>query len=114
MIVCYVDGGSCSVRYCFIYIGVAVAGVILVALIHTLVGIFRSCTCWASSVGIVTNLVDYLNVLLQQFIDLSLLLIYLSLLFPDDIQSVIVLCGHLLDVFLVGRCHYRHLADISC
>ena len=57
-IICSVSGGSCSVLFCFIAVGVVVAGVISVALIPTPVGIFRSCTCWASRVGIVTNLVD--------------------------------------------------------
>ena len=75
-IVCSVDGGRCSVRSCFISFGVAGAGVISVASIPTLVDIFRSCTCWASSVDIVTNLGDYLTVMLQKFIDLSLLLVY--------------------------------------
>ena len=111
-IVCSVAGGSCSVRSRFISVGVAVAGVIAVATIPTTVGIFGSCTCWPSSVGIVTNLVDELAVLLQQFINMRLLFVNLCLLFPNDLQYVVVLCGHLLDVFLVGRCRYRHLAEI--
>ena len=86
MIVCSVAGGSCSVWYRFIAVGVVVAGVIAVSSIPTTVDIFRSCTGWASSVGIVTNLVYEFAVLLQQLINLRLLFFYLCLLFPDNLQ----------------------------
>ena len=69
-----------------IAVGVAVAGVISVATIPTTVGIFRSCTSGASRVGIVTNLVYELAVLLQQFINLRLMFVYLYLLCSDDLQ----------------------------
>ena len=67
-------------------VGVAVAGVISVASIPTPVGIFRSCTCGASSVGIVTNLVYKLAVFIQQFINLRLMAAYMYLLFYDELQ----------------------------
>ena len=76
-IVCSVAGGSYSVRSRFSAVGVAVASVIAVASIPTTMGISPSCTCWASSVGIFTNLVYELAVLLQQFINLRLLFVYL-------------------------------------
>ena len=83
---CSVVSGKYSVRSHFIAVGVSVADVIAVALVPTTMGIFRSCTCWASIVGIVTNFDDELSVLLQQFINLRLLFVYLCLLFSDDLQ----------------------------
>ena len=81
-----ISGVSCSARSCVIVVGVAVVGVIEVASIPTTVGIFRSCICWTSSVGIGTNLVYELSVLLQQFINMRLLFVYLCLLFSDDLH----------------------------
>ena len=101
-----------SVRSRVIVVGVAVAVVIAVALIPTTVGIFCSCTCCASSVGIDTNCFYDMAVLLQQFIDLRLLLVYLCLLFSDDLQQVVILRCHLWYVLFVGRCRYRHFAEI--
>ena len=69
-IVCSVAGGSCCVRSRFIAVGVAVVGVIAVALIPTTVGILRSCTCWASSVGIVTFLSNPFDLSLRNYCDL--------------------------------------------
>ena len=55
-----------------------------------------------------------LAVLLQQFINLRLLLVYLGLLFSDYLQQVVVLSCHLLYVLFVGRCRYRYFAEIVC
>ena len=38
----------------------------------------------------------------------------LCLLFSDELQQVVVLCCHLMYVFLVGRCRYRHFVEIVC
>ena len=58
--------------------------------------------------------VDELVVLLQQFMNLRLLLVYLVLMFPDDLQQIIVLSCHLLYVLFVGSCRYRYFAEIGC
>ena len=89
-----------------------VADVIVVASIPITVGIFGSCTRCASSVDIGTNFFDDMVVLLQEFINLRLILVDLGLLFPDDLQQVVVLRCHFLYVILVGRCRYRHFAEI--
>ena len=85
-IFCSVSGDSCILWTCFVADGVAVAGVVSISSIPTPMGIFRSCTCGASSVDIVTNIIYELAILLQQFINLSLMFLYLFLLFPDDLQ----------------------------
>ena len=111
-----VVGVSHSFRSRAVAVGVtvAVAVVIAVASIPTTVGILCSSTCCASSVGIVTNFVYDLVVLLQQFINLRLLLVDLVLLLSDDHQHVVVLSRHLLYVLFVGRCRYSYFAEIVC
>ena len=109
-----VVGSRSSVRSRVIAVGVAVAVAvgIAVATIPTTVGISRSSTCCASSVGIgvAADFVDELSVLLQQFINLRLLLFDLGLLFPDDLQQIIILSRHLLDVLFIGSCCYHYFA----
>ena len=74
-------GSSYLIQYRVIAVGVAVAVAvaigIAVALLSTMVGIFISSTCCASSVGISVgaNFVNELAVMLQQFINMSLLLV---------------------------------------
>ena len=98
---------SPSVRSRFVAAGVtvAVAVSIAVASVPTTVGIFSSSTCCASGVGIGggAGFVDELPILLQQFINLSLLLVDLGLLFLDHLQR-----SHLLDMIFVGICRYRY------
>ena len=111
-----VVGGSHSFQSRVIAVGVAVAVAIVIAFasIPTMVGIFCSSTCCASSVGIGTNFVYELAVLLQQLINMRLMLVYLGLLFSDDLQQVVVLSCHLLYVLFVGRCRYRYFTEIVC
>ena len=73
-------GGSHIVRYRVIVVGVAVAW------IPTTVGIFCPCTYSASRVGISTKFVYELEFLLHKFVNLSLLLVNLCLLFSDNLQ----------------------------
>ena len=84
-------------------------------MIPTTVGIFISSTCCASIVGIGVgaNFVDEMAVLIQQFLNLRPLLLYSGLLFPDDLQQIVILSRHLLDVLLVGCCHYLYFAEIG-
>ena len=81
-------GASHSVQSHVIAVGaaVAIAGGIAVALIPTTVGILCSSTCCASHVGIGANFIYDLAVLLQKFINLRLMLVYLGLMFSDDLQ----------------------------
>ena len=55
-----------------------------------------------------------LSVLLQQFINMRLLIVYLGLLFSDDLQHIVILSRHLLSVLFVGSCRYRYFAEIGC
>ena len=107
-------GASPSIRSRVMVVGVAVAVAIGIVLskIPTTVGISRSSTCCASSVGIVggANFVDELAILIQQFINLRLLLVDLGLLCPDHLQKIVILSRHLLDVLFVGSCRYRYFA----
>ena len=111
-----VIGGSHSVRSCIITVGVVfeVVIVIVVASIPTTAAIFCSCTCCTVSVGIGTNFVYELAVLIHQFINMCLLLVDLGLLFSDDLQQVVVLSCHLLYVLFVSCCRYRYFAEIVC
>ena len=117
-IVGYVASSRSSVQSRVIAVGVAVAVAvgIAVALIPTTVGISRSSTCCASSVGIGVgaNLVYKLAVLIQKFVNLRLLLVYLGLLFPDDLQQIVILSRRLLDVLFVGSFRYRYFVEIGC
>ena len=89
-IVGYVVGATPRVQSCVIAVGVAVAVAvgIAVASIPSMVGISRSSTCCASSVGIGggADFVDELPIMLQQFINFRLLLVDLGLLFPEHLQ----------------------------
>ena len=109
-----VAGSCCIIRSCVIDVGVvvAVAVGIAVASIPTTAVISSLSTCCSSIVGICfgANFVDELVVLLQQFINLRLLLVYLGLLFPDNLQQIVILSRHLLDVLFVGSCRYRYVA----
>ena len=113
-----VVGASHSVRSRTIAVGVAVAVSIgiAVASIPTTVVILCSSICCVSSVGIGVgaNFFDDLVVLLQEFINLRLILVDLGLLFPDDLQQIVILSRHLLYAIFVGSCRYRYFAQIIC
>ena len=115
-----VVGSSSQIRSRVIAVSFGVAVVvavgIAVASLPTTVGISRSSICCASSVviGVGANFFDELAVLIQQFINMCLLLVYLGLLFPDDLQQIIILSRHLLDVLFVRCCRYRYFAEIGC
>ena len=85
-----VVGASPSVRSRVVAVGVAVSVAVGIAFatVPTTVGISSSSTCCASSVGISggADFVDELPILLQKFINLRLLLVYLGLMFPDHLQ----------------------------
>ena len=76
----------------------------------TTVGISSSSTCCASSVGIGggANFVDEMAILFQKFINLRLLFVDLGLMFPDNLQQIVIFSRHLLDVPFVGSCRYRY------
>ena len=95
---------------------VAVAVGIAVASIPTTVSILSPSTCCASSVGsgVRANFVDEMAVLLQKLINLLLLLVYLALLFPDDLPQIVIFSRHLLYVLFVANFHYRYFAEIGC
>ena len=53
-------------------------------------------------------------VLLQQIINMSLLIVDLGLMFPDNLQQIVILSRHLLDVLFVSSCRYRYFTYIGC
>ena len=107
-----VVGASPCVRSRVVATGVAVSVAVgvAVALVPTTVAISSSSTCCASSVGIGggADFVDEVDIMLQQFINLRLLLVNFVLLFPDHLQQIVVLRRRLLDMLFVGSCRYRY------
>ena len=73
-------------------------------------GISSSSTCCASSVGIGVgaDFVDELAILLQQLINFRLPFVDLGLLFPENLQQIVIFSRHLLAVPFVGSCCYRY------